>query len=183
MINGSDTPKEERDCARTPDWLFRWCDKYLGPYDVDLAASKENAKCRRFYSGKRGNDALIRGWADDYPGGHGFLNPPYSDLSPWMAKAAEEAANAFCTTMVIPCFNGEGWNEWYAHAELVINIIGRVNFWRPDGTEMKGNPRGTCIALFAPRIPLVVRGMFELGEYDVGRVVYIQRDDMRLEIS
>ena len=143
------TPKSERDEARTPLWLFRWLDSRFG-FSVDLAASADNTLCEAFYSKKE--SALMAPWGDAWPESEaGFLNPPYSKLGPWLIKAAQEAAKGFTTVMVIPQPNGEAHTRiLFDNATDIFDIVGRVNFLRPDGTEMKGNNRGTCIVVFDP---------------------------------
>lgn len=151
----STTPKDERDEARTPDWLFEWLDSDYH-FDVDLAATDDNRKGGLPFMSKDRMDALNHPWFtyddDAYPlNTVGFCNCPYSNIAPWFDKAAFEALQGFTTVLVVPTFNGDAyWDIPSKHATTIINLIGRVEFLRPDGTPFKGNPRGTCIVVFTP---------------------------------
>jgi phage N-6-adenine-methyltransferase len=141
------TPASERDEARTPLWLFRWLDKRF-KFGVDLAATAANTRVPHGYVTKESN-ALESSW-DNFPR-PGFLNPPYSQTKLWVAKAISEMLCGFTTVMVIPLPNGESWyRDVYENATEIIDIVGRVDFLRPDGTSMRGNNRGTCIVIFDP---------------------------------
>lgn len=142
----SATPQDERDEARTPDWLFKWLDSDYH-FEIDLAATKMNKHCRDYFC--ENDDALSQEWANGYS--VGFCNPPYSNIGPWFDKATFEALHGFTTVFVVPTFNGDSyWKIASKYATKIINIIGRVEFLRPDGTPFKGNPRGTCIVVFTP---------------------------------
>ena len=74
-------------------------------FDVDLAATAENAKVPHFYTKER--DALSISWSgdsilDNLP--CGWLNPPYSRglCARFIAKAAEERRQGFMTVMLLP---------------------------------------------------------------------------------
>ena len=69
-------------------------------FDVDLAASAENAKVSDFYSLE--HSALDAEWSVQHD--IGWCNPPYSRglQAKFIAKAAEERLNGFTTVMLIP---------------------------------------------------------------------------------
>jgi len=147
MIHKSKTPESERDSAQTPDNVFQFANLEFGPFDIDLAADKHNAKCPRFFTKEM--NALDQSWSDQ-KAYEGWCNPPYSDITPWIFKAYDEAAKGFNTTMLIPTFNGEKWGETvYDLATEVCLIFPRVNFIRPDGSIMTGNPRGSMLVWFS----------------------------------
>lgn len=83
----------------TPQDTF---DKLHAEFDfqLDLAASSDNAKCKRFFT--KETDALSRDWfgfAD-----RGWCNPPYSRglCAKFIAKAAAERLKGFLTVMLLP---------------------------------------------------------------------------------
>lgn len=146
MINGSKTPAAERDCWRTPRWLFSWLNERFA-FDVDLAADENNALCAYFCTEE--SDALAQPWHRVWL--RGFLNCPYSNVDPWLDKAIYEQRRGFMTVMVFPSPNGEDrFGQVFSHASEIIDIVGRVHFLRPDGTECKQNTRGTSIYIFDP---------------------------------
>lgn len=69
---------------RTPDWLFQLCEDLIGKrFKLDAAASKLNAKCKRFYTEKE--NGLIQPWVDGT-----FCNPGFSIFGLWIKRAVEE---------------------------------------------------------------------------------------------
>jgi phage N-6-adenine-methyltransferase len=140
----SNTPKEERDSARTPDHIFKYASKYWGPFDIDLASSDENHLCRRYFT--KEDNALEKDWAS--VGDYGWCNPPYSNIRPWIDKAVEEEVSGFNTVFLLPAPNGEEWSRYLMSVcDYMCWIYPRVNFLRPDGEIMKGNPRGSIFAV------------------------------------
>jgi site-specific DNA-methyltransferase (adenine-specific) len=69
-------------------------------FQIDLAASAENAKCSGFYS--KDMDSLAQAW--HVVAARGWLNPPYSRglCGKFIAKAAEERRKGFLTVMLLP---------------------------------------------------------------------------------
>lgn len=173
------------DLWRTPNWLFRWLDERYGPFDVDLAASYENAKCARYYTQR--DNALNIDWHLDStllysarpaiakPHTNGFCNPPYNDLPPWLWKAKHESqVYGFRSTFVLPVWNGD--KHWRANvfegaADEVIQIYGRVAFEDADGKPVKGNRGGTVIAHY----PGLVNSRREVQP---ARLIHVDRDEL-----
>ena len=81
-------------------------------FDLDVAASEDNAMCPEFYSEEF--DALRRDWS-----AYGrrpptcWCNPPYSKCAEFVAKAAEEARKGVTTVMLIPSRTDTRY--WHAH--------------------------------------------------------------------
>ena len=75
-------------------------------FDVDLAATAENAKVPIFYTKEM--DSLSISWSGDTTRKDGpacgWLNPPYSRglCAKFIAKAAEERCQGFLTVMLLP---------------------------------------------------------------------------------
>lgn len=161
----SNTPINERDLWRTPDYVFAWAHRRFA-FDIDLAADDENTLCSEYFT--QGNSALDYAWQDH--GEFGWLNPPYSDPSVWMEKAYESAREGFTTVMLVPTPNGESqYRDYvYGNAQKIIMINGRLSFiaggdytikgksGKPDrhikkGDEVNGNGRGSCFIIYAPK--------------------------------
>ncbi|HHR6004158.1 TPA: phage N-6-adenine-methyltransferase, partial [Providencia alcalifaciens] len=81
---GSHTPKELRDRWQTPLPLFTALDAEFGFY-LDAAADKNNHLCTHYLTEK--DDSLNCDW-ESY--GAIWINPPYSDIQPWINKATEQ---------------------------------------------------------------------------------------------
>ena len=89
--------------------LLRPLDAEFGPFDLDPCATPENALCARFFT--KADDGLAQTWT-----GAAFMNPPYSDLDPWMAKAWEAAqTTAELVVCLVPARTGSRW--WHKYAE------------------------------------------------------------------
>jgi len=141
------TPARERDEYQTPDWLFNWAEARWGPYQVDLAATPENTKKELYIP--RGMNSLAQPWHEW--GTYGWLNPPYSNLTPWIRKAVLEAMeHNFHTTMLLPAPAGAEWTQELNSATELIFIVGRISFIRPNGVVAKGNTGGSVFAIFNP---------------------------------
>jgi phage N-6-adenine-methyltransferase len=91
----------------TPRALIDAVEQRWGKLTIDLAASVENAKAPKFLSA-----------ADDYLkqpsvvcSGLCWLNPPFADLAPWMAKCRDDAADGARIVMLVPASVG---SEWFA---------------------------------------------------------------------
>ncbi|WP_249822524.1 phage N-6-adenine-methyltransferase, partial [Escherichia coli] len=82
MTIKSNTPAHDKDCWQTPLWLFDALDIEFG-FWLDSAASDKNALCAHWLT--EADDALNSEWIS-----HGAIwnNPPYSNIRPWVEKAA-----------------------------------------------------------------------------------------------
>lgn len=94
---------------RTPDRLFNACSDHYGPFTLDAAAARWNARCERFYT-KR-DSALARRWS-----GRVWCNPPYSrgNLMKWAGYARYQVwgqCELVCT--LVPAYTSERW--WQQH--------------------------------------------------------------------
>lgn len=143
------TPLSDRDRLKTPLWLYRMLDNGY-KFDIDLAA--EDDRLHANYITRKQN-ALNRYWPDC--GKIGFLNPPYSDIAPWVNHAVHYARQGtFTTVMLIPTPNGElYYHKCLREAAKIIFITGRINFMLPNGvTVTKGNNRGSCVFVFKEHV-------------------------------
>ncbi|HHD7754697.1 TPA: phage N-6-adenine-methyltransferase [Enterobacter asburiae] len=104
---GSNTPADQRDLWRTPPALFASLDAEFC-FQLDAAAAPHNALCRKFITAEQ--NTLEKTWADylNVPG-YVWLNPPYSDIMPFVKKAASESANQIGTVMLVPADTSVGW--------------------------------------------------------------------------
>lgn len=127
--NGSNTPDVVRDLWSTPSELVAWMEIEYGDYDIDAAASKENAVCEKFYS--KETNCLKRWWGSNK---HIWLNPPYSNITPFVKKAIEQMEHNNQIDILLPCDTSTGWfYEAQQRAAEIIWITGEV--YQEGGTE------------------------------------------------
>jgi len=92
----------------------------FGPFDLDPAATAENAKAPLFYT--REDDGLTQPWAADRV----WLNPPYGRIvGTWIGKAVAEvgSGNAGLVVCLVPARTGTAW--WRA----ATSAASLVRFW------------------------------------------------------
>ena len=148
---GSKTPLDQRDLWRTPQALFAALDAEFC-FQLDAAAAPHNALCRKFITAEQ--NTLETPWADylSIPG-YVWLNPPYSDITPFVKKAAAESANQIGTVMLVPADTSVGWfNEAIQTASEVRFITaGRLAFINPvTGKPVSGNNKGSMLIIWRP---------------------------------
>ena len=140
----------------TPPWLFELLDNEFR-FDLDCAATKENALCKRFYTAEE--DALKQTWVND--GTMGFLNPPYGRLiGKFVTHAYQQTVNAdFSVAMLIPArVDTKWWHGACAFGEVRF-IKGRIGFinptlpsYRADGNfKVSPAPFPSAIVVFGAR--------------------------------
>ena len=108
----------------TPHSVFDAIERAYGPFDLDAAATDQNALCAAWWTPE--DDGLSQGWK-----GRVWLNPPYSRIGPWTAKAAAEveAGHADVVVMLVPASTGTRW--WRAAVSSGAHAVywpGRISF-------------------------------------------------------
>jgi phage N-6-adenine-methyltransferase len=123
-------------------------------FDVDAAASAENAKCSVWYGDKV--DALaLENWAT-VPSSV-WLNPPYSRVREFVAKAAEQAERGHSVVCLVPSRTDTRW--WHEHIwsadhlpypNVEIRFVkGRLKF----GDSNNSAPFPSVVIIFRPPQP------------------------------
>lgn len=149
MKNLTNTKTSEKDCAQTPWWFIKALEQLLGlNFYLDVCANDETAKAVRHFSlDEDGNNGLLLPWDDV-----NFCNPPFSNITPWIEKAAHEATMGKTTAMIMPN-NPETKYVRLAKeaADTIIEMPFRLKFLRPDGSDFDGGPQFSClVALITP---------------------------------
>ncbi len=123
----------------TPQPLFDALDAIFH-FTIDVAASNENAKYKRFYT--KEDNGLSKSWAGESV----FCNPPYGKnlLEPWVEKAwfatsligknfSDDENPAKYAVFVLPARTSQFWFHEYCLLQNVFFIKGRLNFVKPVG--------------------------------------------------
>ncbi|WP_242662854.1 phage N-6-adenine-methyltransferase [Enterobacter bugandensis] len=148
---GSKTPLDQRDLWRTPPALFAALDAEFC-FQLDAAAAPHNALRRKFITAEQ--NTLETPWADymSIPG-YVWLNPPYSDITPFVKKAAAESANQIGTVMLVPADTSVGWFKEAIQTASEVRFItaGRLAFINPvTGKPVSGNNKGSMLIIWRP---------------------------------
>lgn len=148
---GSKTPADQRDLWRTPPALFA-CLNAEFCFQLDAAAAPHNALCRKFITAEQ--NTLETTWGDylSIPG-YVWLNPPYSDIMPFVKKAAAESANQIGTVMLVPADTSVGWFKEAIQTASEVRFItaGRLAFINPvTGKPVSGNNKGSMLIVWHP---------------------------------
>lgn len=148
---GSKTPADQRDLWRTPPALFA-CLNAEFCFQLDAAAAAHNALCRKFITAEQ--NTLETPWADylSIPS-YVWLNPPYSDITPFVKKAATESANQIGTVMLVPADTSVGWFKEAIQTASEVRFItaGRLAFINPvTGKPVSGNNKGSMLIIWHP---------------------------------
>lgn len=117
-------------------------------FTIDLAATKENAVAEVYYSLEEGIDSLLHPWDTPLtPGGWTWLNPPFSNISPWVEKAVNESIQGAQIVMLIPASVGSNWwRRWVQNYAYVVHLNGRLTFVG----ETTPYPKDCSLLLYTP---------------------------------
>lgn len=163
----------DKDTYQTPKYLFRWLENRFAWFHIDGCSNGKNAlrpnwigpaaegldeeslsgQIATDFLGDDIFDYLLEQVADSCDLQRIFVNPPYSNPLPFVQRAAELKHAGHLVVMLLPADKS---TKWYGviqeNATEVIDIIGgRVNFINPiTGEEVKGNNKGSMIAVFDP---------------------------------
>ena len=126
----------------TPKWLYDQLNKEYGPFILDPCATKENAKCKKYYT--RQEDGLKQKWH-----GRVFVNPPYGrEIGKWIKKAYESAGQNALIVCLIPARTDTRWWHDYVMKGKVRFIRGRLRF----GGSKNHAPFPSAIVVFGEQI-------------------------------
>jgi phage N-6-adenine-methyltransferase len=162
---------DQVDDRGTDPEFIRQLETRFGRFDIDVAASPQNAKADHFYTVEE--DGLTKPWR-----GLVWCNPPYSDCGAWVRKAWDEwhgsdprvprdhgyqlarDAAPYKIVMLLPANRTEQswWQEWvepYRDREgspLHVEFLrGRMRFDRPSaviGPKGDRPPFGCCLLIW-----------------------------------
>jgi site-specific DNA-methyltransferase (adenine-specific) len=117
-----------------PAALFDFLDG-LFHFDVDVCASPQNAKCRKFFS--KDQNGLAQPWL---AGRTYWMNAPYSQAGKWAQKAAAAAKGG---AVVVGLFANRSSTAWYreyvAPSAMMVQLQGRLQFTHQGRTVAPGS--------------------------------------------
>lgn len=148
---GSNTPIDIRNLWQTPPEIAAALHDEFN-FTLDVAASDQNHLFPMYFTER--DNGLAQSWS--VPGLSGFCwcNPPYSDITPWVKKAADQ--NKFgCvgTVMLVPADMSVGWFREALLSVSEVRIItgGRLSFVRADTKQpVNGNNKGSMLLIWRP---------------------------------
>jgi len=159
---GSKTNAEFRDMTQTPTYLFKALDAEFN-FCLDAAALPETALCKQFITPEI--DSLSVSWGDFISpvirNPFVWLNPPYSNILPWIKKCQQEQQNGIGSVVLVP---EDSTSEWWPGNDCseIRRIVGyydekgkwksgRIAFVNAEtGIEMQGNNKGSNLIIFIP---------------------------------
>jgi phage N-6-adenine-methyltransferase len=126
----------------TPQDFFNAANAKYGPFDLDAAATAENAKCSRFYT--EADDGLTQPWT-----GRVWCNPPYFRhvIDAWVKKGWEASqTTAEVVVMLVRAATSTRWWHQYASKGEVEFMARRLRF----GDAKSGAPFPSALVVFRP---------------------------------
>ena len=113
----------QKDSWATPQDFFDKLNKQFH-FDIDVCASKDNAKCKKYFTIK--DDGLSQEWR-----GVCWMNPPYGrEISKWIKKAYESSKenNTIVVCLVPSRTDTKWWHNYVMKSSLIWFIKGRLKF-------------------------------------------------------
>jgi phage N-6-adenine-methyltransferase len=121
----------------------------IDAFAVDFAADATNATAPRFLGVAQ--DALTTPHWERLlePGAWGWLNPPYTNISPWARKCRDTKDAGGQVAFLVPASVGANWyrDDVEGHA-LVLYLNGRLAFMPDKPTSLY--PKDCLLALYSP---------------------------------
>ncbi|MCC8366562.1 phage N-6-adenine-methyltransferase [Xenorhabdus sp. PB61.4] len=149
-FGGSNTPPEFKDLWQTPLPLFKALNLEF-KFTLDVAASAQNTLCTHYLTER--DNALESDWLS-----HGAIwcNPPYSNIKPWVEKAAIECQKQLQpVVMLVPSDTSVGWFKLALDTVDEVRLItgGRLSFINAETQKtVNGNNKGSLLLIWRPFI-------------------------------
>ncbi len=142
------------DCWRTPKQFYDRLDREFH-FGLDAACTMANCLTGSGIYFDAGMDALADNidWAIESDGDPVWINPPYSDLTPWLEKAFSTKAIVVC---LLPADPSVGWwRDWVRDKAAEVRfVIGRLAFELPIGAPedwpQSGAKKPSAVVIYRP---------------------------------
>ena len=128
----------------TPQTFFEKLNRKY-KFTLDACANAANHKCAKYYTVE--DDGLTKSWKDEVV----FVNPPYSDVGKWVAKAYHESReNGATVVMLIPVrTDTKYWHDYIMDAANRIYFIkGRLKFVNNNNITTNSAPFPSAVIVF-----------------------------------
>lgn len=153
----------DKDSYRTPKYSFNWLEYRFYRFHIDGCSNGKDSLCPQWI-GKGSDicedflsdelfDRLLYEVIEHAEPLRIFVNPPYSNPLPFVERAAALMKQGYLVVMLLPADKSTKWYQVIQdNATEVIDIVGgRINFIHPiTGEEVKGNNKGSMVAVFDP---------------------------------
>lgn len=132
--------------SKTPEWATpqKFFDALNAEFHftLDVCATKENAKCARYFTAE--DDGLTAEWGNAQHPEVCWMNPPYGrGIGAWIKKAYESAEGGVSVVCLLPARTDTAWWHDYAIKGEVRFIRGRLKFG--DGKNSAPFPSAVVI--------------------------------------
>lgn len=110
-------------------------------FTLDPCATRENAKCSKFYT--KEENGLVQDWGGECV----FCNPPYGkEIAKWVQKCCEEAKkpNTVVVALLPARTDTKYFHEYILHAKEIRFVRGRLKF----GNSKAAAPFPSMVVIF-----------------------------------
>lgn len=111
----------ESDEWATPQSMFDALDAEFR-FTLDPCSTVSNAKCILYFD--RAANGLLKSWANAVV----FMNPPYSEIESWMAKAHGSTRDGATVVCLVPSRTDTQWWHSFAMKHEIRFLKGRLKF-------------------------------------------------------
>ncbi|SRR3990167_7056160 len=125
----------------TPQGFYNKLNTMFGPFTLDPASTKENAKCSKFYTVE--DDGLKQDWSNNVI----YNNPPYGkDLKRWVEKGYLESLKPNTkVVMLLPArTDTKSFHQYCMKAYKIYFVKGRLKF----GDSKNSAPFPSMVVVF-----------------------------------
>lgn len=128
----------------TPVEFIEAARRVMGSIDLDPASNDEAQafiKAGNYYT--KETNGLSQTWK-----GNVWLNPPYADPLPWVAKLTSSFEEGTVTSgiLLVNTANSPQWSRLLWHGPYTVCLLNRrVSFWRPDRMDTRGTAQDQMI--------------------------------------
>jgi hypothetical protein len=139
-----------RDDYETPSALWNILNE-IYRFDVDCAASPENAKCKDFYHMGR---SFLTAPESELESKRCWLNCPFSQKDLFLSQVTHHRQITDIFVVIVPnnARETDWWNQYIkGFADEIVNLTPRV-FYELDGVPQKNVPFSSCLAIYYPRL-------------------------------
>lgn len=150
----SKTKNEDKDRRATPSWLISalLLELRINAFDFDICAEKTTAKAVNYFT--VADNSLSFDWSRRIRlGSFVFMNPPYSDPTPWVKRANKfSVIGEFFVVGVLPDDRAASWYKEHIENQATHCWLPqeRVSFLDAKGKPQGGNPKATVCPLWTP---------------------------------